>query len=99
MKCLTPLGEIFIGDISFEKREELETYRKKSRDLWDEDEYQEGRRKRSAVESLMFTLKYVFQFGRLRRRGIEAVKAEMLGIIIAYNYRHKIHKRRLAMTA
>lgn len=38
MKCLTPLGEIFIGDISFEKREELETYRKKSRDLWDEDE-------------------------------------------------------------
>ena len=68
-------------------------------DLWNEDEYQEGRKKRSAVESLMFTLKYVFQFGRLRRRGIEAVKAEMLGIIIAYNYRHKIRKRRLAMTA
>ena len=37
-------------------------------------------------------MKYVVNFGRLRRRGIEAVKSEMLGKIIAYNYLHKIRR-------
>ena len=35
----------------------------------------------------MFTLKYVFEFGQLRRRGIENVRAEMTEEIIAYNIR------------
>ena len=61
-------------------------------ELWTDEKYTEGRRNRSAVESLMFSLKYVVHFGRLRRRGIEAVKSEMLGKIIAYNYLHKIRK-------
>ncbi len=61
-------------------------------ELWGTEEYIDGRKKRSAVESLMFTLKYVFQFGRMRRVGIEAVRKEMLTKIIAYNYRHKILK-------
>jgi len=61
-------------------------------ELWEDEKYIEGRRNRSAVESLMFSLKYVVHFGRLRRRGIEAVKSEMLGKIIAYNYLHKIRK-------
>ena len=59
-------------------------------ELWEDPEYIVGRRKRSAVESLMFTLKYVFCFGRMRRTGIENVRKEMLTKIIAYNYRHKI---------
>ena len=59
-------------------------------DLWESDEYILGRRKRSAVESLMFTLKYVFEFGRLRRRGLENVRAEMTEEVIAYNIRKKI---------
>jgi len=59
-------------------------------DLWDTEEYILGRKKRSAVESLMFTLKYVFEFGRLRRRGLENVRAEMTEEIIAYNIRKKI---------
>ena len=59
-------------------------------ELWLNPEYIAGRRNRSAVESLMFTLKYVFYFGRMRRVGIEAVRKEMLTKIIAYNYRHKI---------
>ncbi len=61
-------------------------------ELWSDQRYTDGRRKRSAVESLMFSLKYVVHFGRLRRRGIEAVKSEMLGKIIAYNYLHRIRK-------
>ena len=59
-------------------------------ELWESDEYILGRRKRSAVESLMFTLKYVFEFGQLRRRGLENVRAEMTEEIIAYNIRKKI---------
>jgi IS5 family transposase len=61
-------------------------------ELWKDQKYKDGRRNRSAVESLMFSLKYVVHFGRLRRRGIEAVKCEMLGKVIAYNYLHKIRK-------
>ena len=60
--------------------------------LWNDEKYTEARRNRSAVESLMFSLKYIVHFGRLRRKGIEAVKCEMLGKVIAYNYLHKIRK-------
>ncbi len=59
-------------------------------ELWNDEKYTEARRNRSAVESLMFSLKYTVHFGRLRRRGIEAVKCEMFEKIIAYNYLHKI---------
>lgn len=59
-------------------------------ELWESEDYILGRKKRSAVESLMFTLKYVFEFGQLRRRGIENVRAEMTEEIIAYNIRRKI---------
>ena len=61
-----------------------------SAELWDSEEYILGRKKRSAIESLMFTLKYVFEFGQLRRRGINNVRAEMTEEIIAYNIRRKI---------
>ena len=58
--------------------------------LWDSEEYVSGRRYRSAVESLMFTLKYVLEFGRLRRRGLENVLAEMTEEVIAYNVLRKL---------
>jgi len=54
-------------------------------ELWLQEEYIDARRGRSAVESLMFTLKYVYEFGRMRRRGIDAVRAEMLEKVTAYN--------------
>ena len=41
----------------------------------------------------MFTLKCVVQFGRMRRRGLESVRAEMLEKIIAYNFRRIIQVR------
>lgn len=59
-------------------------------DLWRNEKYTEARRNRSAVEALMFSLKYTVHFGRLRRRGIEPVKCEMIGKVIAYNYLHKV---------
>lgn len=59
-------------------------------ELWDSAEYIAGRRKRSAVESLMFTIKYLFEFGALRRRGIENVRAELIEEIIAYNFKKKL---------
>jgi len=53
---------------------------------WDSEVYQKARRDRSAVESLMFVLKYSFDFGVLRRRGTEAVRAELTEKVIAYNF-------------
>ena len=38
------------------------------------------------MESLIFVLKFLFGFGRLRRRGLEAVQAELLGKVVAHNF-------------
>jgi len=52
---------------------------------WDSEPYRQARADRSAVESLMFCLKYTYEFGRLHRCGIEAVRAELLEKVLAYN--------------
>jgi len=52
---------------------------------WDSEAYREARRYRSAVESLMFTIKDGFEFGELGRRGIGAVSDELLEKVLAYN--------------
>ena len=57
-----------------------------SEQVWNDPAYIEARRQRSAVESLIFTLKHVFAFGRLRRRGREEVYAELLEKVIAYHF-------------
>jgi len=66
--------------------------------ITEEDWFSEGlselRRNRSAVESLIFVLKYVFNFGRVRRRGIHAVRQELLEKAIAYNFMRIVHLRR-----
>ena len=54
-------------------------------ELWEDESFIHMRRQRSAVESLIFTLKYVFEFGHMRRRGLENVISEMMGKLIAYN--------------
>jgi hypothetical protein len=53
---------------------------------WENDDYVKARNDRSAVESLMFTIKHGFDFGRVMRRGIENVRAELLEKVIAYNF-------------
>ena len=55
--------------------------------------YIEAREQRSAVESLMYTIKYRFDFGTIMRRGISSVRQEMLEKIIAYNFCRKLQLR------
>ena len=52
---------------------------------WGSEVYRDARRNRSAVESLMFTIKDGFEFGELGRRGIDAVRNELLEKVLAYN--------------
>ena len=52
---------------------------------WNSELYSDARRYRSAVESLMFTIKNGFAFGELGRRGIDAVRDELLEKVLAYN--------------
>lgn len=53
---------------------------------WDSEAYINARDNRSAVESLMFTIKNGFDFGRVARRGLENVRAELLEKVLAYNF-------------
>jgi len=52
---------------------------------WESDLYREARRGRPAIESLIFVLKHCFEFGRLSRRGMESVRAELLEKVLAFN--------------
>lgn len=60
---------------------------------WDSDEYKKARSDRSAVESIMFALKYSYDFGIVRRRGLENVRAELLEKVIVYNFARIIFLR------
>jgi len=62
---------------------------------WDSPAYLDARRNRSAVESLMFVLKYVFGLKRFRRRGLEEVRGELLEKVIAYNFCRMSYIRKL----
>jgi len=52
---------------------------------WESDEYAAARDLRSAIESLMFTIKQGFGFGVVARRGLENVYGELLEKALAYN--------------
>jgi hypothetical protein len=66
---------------------------------WESDVFGEARNKRSAVESLMYTLKYCFDFGEVARRGLLAVYAELLEKALAYNICVSVRLRRQAQHA
>lgn len=53
---------------------------------WESEEYIKTRNNRSAVESLMFTIKHGFNFGKVMRRGLKNVRAELLEKVLAYNF-------------
>lgn len=63
-------------------------------DDWDSEEHLAARRGRSAVESLVSVLKSVFGLGHVRRRGLEAVRAELLAKIVAHNFYRAVLLRR-----
>lgn len=53
---------------------------------WEDPQRMQARKDRSAVESIIYTLKYNYDFGQLSRRGIEAVRAELLEDALAHNF-------------
>ena len=55
-------------------------------DDWESTLYKDARRYRSAVESLMFTIKDGFDFEELGRCGINAVRSELTEKVLAYNF-------------
>ena len=61
---------------------------------WESAAYQKARTNRSAVESLMFTLKDGYAFGRVSRRGIDAVRSELTEKALAYNFCRSIEIRK-----
>lgn len=66
---------------------------------WDDPEHVAARNGRSAVESLMFTIKHGFDFGRVMRRGLENVRAELLEKVLAYNFCRMASSRSAATEA
>ena len=64
-----------------------------ARDDWNSDEYALARDQRSAVESLMFSLKQGFGFGEVARRGLAAAYGELLEKALAYNLCHMVRVR------
>jgi hypothetical protein len=61
---------------------------------WKSKPYRQARAERSAMESLVFTLKERFEFGELVRRTHENVLAEMLEKVLAYNISHIMRVRK-----
>ena len=57
------------------------------------ESYTVARRERSAAEANIYTLKYGYDFRAVMRRGIEEVRAEMLGKVLAYNMRKIVRLR------
>jgi IS5 family transposase len=56
-----------------------------SEEDWESEAYRDARNARSAVESMIFTVRYKFWLYRFSRCGIEAVTAELMEKVIAYN--------------
>ena len=65
-----------------------------SEEEWNDPSYVQARKGRSAIESLIFVLKHVYAFARLRRRGRDEAEAELLEKVIAYNFARMRHVRR-----
>ena len=63
---------------------------------WESEPHKEARSDRSAVESMMYTIKQGFEFGEVARRGLDAVYGELLEKALAYNACFTVRRRREA---
>jgi len=61
---------------------------------WDSPEHREARNARSAVESIIFVLRYKFHLDSFARRGLEGVTAELTEKVIAHNFWRIAYLRR-----
>jgi len=66
---------------------------------WDSDAYRQARNDRSAVESIMYCLKFGYNLGRMMRRGLENVRNEMMEKILAYNFDRTVLLKRRKLAA
>lgn len=66
---------------------------------WDRPSCEKARKKRSAVESLIFTLRFKFHLYRFSRRGVAAVRTELYEKAIAHNFWRAVLLRRRAAAA
>ena len=64
------------------------------REDWESEPYAQARNGRSAVESIIFTLKQGFDFDHVARRGLDAAYGELLEKALAYNLCHMVRTRR-----
>jgi len=78
--------EHFLGDIEIVSISGSKGKRITPEEEWNSPDYQDARRMRSAIESMMYTIKHNFEFGRLGRRGIDAVRCELTEKVLAYNF-------------
>ncbi len=89
--------EHFAGDVDIVSISGSKGKRITPEEEWDSPGHREARRMRSAIESMMYTIKHSFEFGRLGRRGIEAVRCELAEKVLAYNFcRAVLIRKRLA---
>ncbi len=56
-------------------------------DEWESEAHKKARRKRSAIESVISQLKGIVGFGRVARRNIAKVTAELTEKVLAFNFR------------
>ncbi len=63
------------------------------KETYDSEEYRQARKERSAAEANIYTLKYGYDFRVVMRRGLEEVRSEMLGKVLAYNMRRLVSLR------
>ena len=61
---------------------------------WEQKEYLKARNDRSKAESIMFSLKHLFNFGQLQRRGADEVREELTMKAVIYNFYHIAKKKR-----
>lgn len=80
-----------VGDVSFSGSTGKQITAEEN---WESKTHREARRNRPAVESTIFTLKSCYEFGELSRSGIEAVRAELIEDVIAYNFMRKVQVKR-----
>ena len=61
---------------------------------WEQKDYLKARNYRSKAESIMFSLKHLFNFGQLQRRGADEVREELTMKAVIYNFYHIAKKKR-----
>jgi hypothetical protein len=63
-------------------------------EVWNKEEYVKARNDRSKAESIMFSLKYLFDFGQLKRRGVDEARVELTMKAVIYNFYHMAAMRK-----